>query len=269
MKSFEKYWYSFLMGMQSAMEYRANFFLSIFAAIIPIFIQTVLWISVYKNSANSVVFGYTFAQIIQYTVIAQLVSRFIRTDFEYEINEDIKTGGLNKFIVRPIGYFTYKLFCFLGQKVVNLFMITILFTICIFLLKYWLGSTVTSIGIVGFCITLILSLTLNFLIFFCVSTLGFWLIEIGFLFEAVRIVIITLSGGIFPLSIFGLKVISVLDWMPFKYTINFPVDVLNSQIVGWSLIKGIGIQLGWILALLILSNLFWHIGSKKYVAVGG
>ncbi|HEX2926437.1 MAG TPA: ABC-2 family transporter protein [Ruminiclostridium sp.] len=269
MKSSNKYIFSFQIGMQNAMEYRANFFLSIVAAIVPIFIQTFLWISVYKNSDNSVVFGYSFAQIIQYTVIAQLVSRFVRTDFEAEINEDIKNGGLNKFIVRPIGYFTHKLCCFMGQKVVNLVVMMILFITSILLLKFSLGVAITGQAIAAFVVSLLLSLCLNFLIFFCISTMCFWLNEIGFIFEAVRIIIITLSGGIFPLSIFGSKVVSVLEWMPFKYTINFPVDVLNSQITGWATVGGIFIQIGWILLILLLANLFWYIGSKKYIAVGG
>ncbi|ACL76683.1 ABC transporter permease [Ruminiclostridium cellulolyticum] len=269
MRSSNKYLFSFQIGMQNAMEYRANFFLSILAAIVPIFIQTFLWISVYKNSGNSVVFGYSFAQIIQYTVIAQLVSRFVRTDFEAEINEDIKNGGLNKFIVRPIGYFTHKLCCFMGQKVVNLVVMMILFITSILVLKFSLGVVLTGQAMAAFTISLILSLCLNFLIFFCVSTLCFWLNEIGFIFEAVRIIIITLSGGIFPLSIFGAKVVSILDLMPFKYTINFPVDVLNSQITGWGIARGLCIQVGWILCIALLANIFWLIGSKKYIAVGG
>ena len=36
-----------------------------------------------------------------------------------------------------------------------------------------------------------------------VSCIAFWLAEIGFLFEAVRIVFIALSGGIFPLAVLG------------------------------------------------------------------
>lgn len=269
MKVSKKYWFSFIIGMQSAMEYRANFFLSIFAAIVPIFIQTFLWISVYSNSSSSIVFGYSFAQIIQYTVIAQLVSRFVRTEFEYEINDDIKNGGLNKFIIRPIGYFTYRMCCFMGQKVVNLVIMIFLFIISIFTLKFFLDSIITVEAIVGFCVSLILSLCLNFVIFFCVSTICFWLNDIGFIFEAVRIIIITLSGGIFPLNIFGSKVVSVLNYLPFKYTINFPVEVLNSQITSLDLIKGLFVQTGWIMAILMLSNLLWYIGSKKYIAVGG
>ncbi len=268
MKGFDKYYYSFLIGMKSSMEYRANFFLSILSALFPIFIQTFLWISVYKNSSSPVIFGYSFAQIIQYTVFAQLVSRFIRTDFEYEINDDIKNGGLNKFIIRPIGYFTYRLCCFLGQKIMNLIMIIVLFIFAFFLFRYFLGSIITIENILGFIIALILSLCLNFLIFFCISTLGFWFTEIGFLFEALRIVIIALSGGIFPLKIFGPAVASILDWMPFKYTINFPVDILNSQDPGWALIKGYFTQIAWIITLLLLAKLCWRIGSKKYVAVG-
>ncbi len=269
MISLEKYYRSFLIGIQNAMEYRANFLISIFSAIVPIFIQTFFWLSIYRSSEHSVIFGYTFSQILNYTILAQLVSRYVRTGFEYEINEDIKNGGLNKFIIRPIGYFTYKFFCFIGSKTVNFLIISILITVSIFLLTVNVGTSITLLSITYFVYSLILALSLNFLIFFCISTLCFWLSEIGFLFEAVRIIIITLSGGIFPLDIFGLKIVRVLSCMPFKYTISFPVELLNNKITGFQVLQGFSIQILWIIFFLILSVILWKIGTKKYTAVGG
>ena len=269
MNSLEKYYRSFLIGIQNAMEYRANFLISIISAAVPIFIQTFFWLSIYRSSDHSVIFGYTFPQILNYTILAQLVSRYVRTGFEYEINEDIKSGGLNKFMIRPIGYFTYKFFCFMGSKAVNFLIISILIAISIFLLVVNAGSSITLLSIQYFVYSLILALSLNFMIFFCISTLCFWLSEIGFLFEAVRIIIITLSGGIFPLDIFGRQISGFLSLLPFKYTISFPVELLNNKITGIQALTGFSIQIFWILFFLILSVFLWKAGTKKYTAVGG
>jgi ABC-2 type transport system permease protein len=269
MNSLEKYFRSFLIGFQTALEYRANFLISIISAIVPIFIQTFFWLSIYRSSGNAVVFGYTFSQIISYTVLAQLVSRFVRTGFEYEINEDIKTGGLNKFIIRPMGYFTYKLFSYMGSKIVYFIMIAVLIAVSIVVLMLNVGSSVTALSTVYFMISLTFALILNFMIFFCISTLCFWLSEIGFLFEAIRIIIITLSGGIFPLDIFGKDVVGVLNYLPFKYTISFPVELINNKITGVNALSGFIIQDAWIIFFLFLSVVLWKAGSKKYIAIGG
>ena len=52
---------------------------------------------------------------------------------------------------------------------------------------------------------LALAVTLNFLIFYCISAMAFWIVEVGFLFEGIRIVFVLLSGGIFPLEVFGTR----------------------------------------------------------------
>lgn len=269
MNSSEKYFRSFLIGIQTAMAYRASFFMSLIAAIVPIFIQTFFWLSIFRSSTNSVIFGYTFSQIINYTFLAQLVSRYIRTGFEYEINDDIKNGGLNKFLVKPIGYFTYKFFCFMGSKIVNFLIMSILIAVSLFILLINIGSSITILSVFYFVFSLVLALSLNFMIFFCVSTLCFWLSEIGFLFEAIRIIIITLSGGIFPLDIFGLKIVKFLNFLPFKYTISFPVELLNNKITGFPVFIGFITQILWIVFFLFFSKILWRLGSKKYIAIGG
>lgn len=45
--------------------------------------------------------GYSYTEIIVYTLLAGLVSKLVITGFEYQINEDIKDGGLNKYLIRP------------------------------------------------------------------------------------------------------------------------------------------------------------------------
>ena len=40
--------------------------------------------------------------------------------FETQINEDIKLGGLNKYLVKPVGYCRYQFFSFLGEKLPQL-----------------------------------------------------------------------------------------------------------------------------------------------------
>ena len=80
-----------------------------------------------------------------------------------------------------------------------------------------------------FLVTLALAMTLNFLIFYCISSMAFWIVEIGFLFEGMRIVIILLSGGIFPLEVFGERFVQITNLLPFKYTVSYPINVLNGK----------------------------------------
>jgi ABC-2 type transport system permease protein len=268
-KPYYKYVKSFALGAQSAMEYRADFLLGMVSAVWPIFIQFFLWTSIYGGSGQQSLFGYTYTQMIAYTIMANIVQRLTRTGFEYDMNDDIKNGGLDKFIVRPIGYFQYRMATFVGGKLSQFAMMFLVMIGAIAVINTLYGGVIAPLNVPWFIFSLLLAFVLNFIIFFCVGMIAFWLVEIGFFFEAVRIVFIAFSGGIFPLDVFGEKAVAIMNFLPFKYTVNFPVDVLSGRVEGPDILVGCLIQLAWIVALSIASQLLWNQGQKKYVAAGG
>ena len=64
MGSLSKYIKSFQMGLQSAMEYRTDFFLSILSGGFIILIQCFFWTAVFSSSDNPIVYGYTYPQML-------------------------------------------------------------------------------------------------------------------------------------------------------------------------------------------------------------
>lgn len=264
-----KYRRAYAIGMQNALEYRMDFFLNMVSAFFPIFIQVFMWTAIYQKTGQGAVFGYTFSQMIVYTVLASLLNRLLRTGFEYEISEDIKTGGLNKFIIRPIAHFPYRLAVFLGQKTIHTALISVVLCGVVFASVKVTGLPIGPMQVLAFLPAFVLAFVLNFVLFYLVSAIAFWLTEIGFFYEAVRIVFIALSGGIFPIDVLGEDAARVLRLLPFQYTINFPVDVLNGRIAGADAVRGLLVQILWILLMSGLTAWVWKVGSRKYVAVGG
>jgi ABC-2 type transport system permease protein len=264
-----KYTRAFEMGFQLALEYRLNFVISLISAAYPIFIQTFLWTAIYASSSQAVVYGYTYRQMIAYTFLAGLITRIVRTGFEYDIMDDIKNGKYSRFLVQPLGYFPYRLCSYFGQKVPNLTIIlAILVVVLIGLNTFW-GVSIELVRVLAFLLALALAVALNFLIFYCISSVAFWIVEIGFLFEGIRIVIILLSGGIFPLEVFGQRFLQIVNLLPFKYTVSYPINVLNGGVSGVQIWEGMGLQVLWIGICWGIANLLWRVGQKRYVAVGG
>jgi ABC-2 type transport system permease protein len=268
----KKYTKTFELGFETALEYRLNFLLSLVSAAFPVIIQTFLWTAIYTSSGTTgdqTIYGYTYRQMIVYTFLAGLVSRIIQTGFEYDIQEDVKSGKYSKFLVQPLGYFPYRLSSFFGQKVPNSLMILGILAIVLTTLSVVFGITLEFWRVLVFLLTIVLALALNFLIFYCISAMSFWIVEVGFLFEGIRIVTILLSGGIFPLEVFGERFVQAMNFLPFKYTINYPINVLNGRMpadqIGW----GILAQCFWIGVCWLLAQYLWKIGGRRYVAVGG
>jgi ABC-2 type transport system permease protein len=265
----KKYIKSFELGFETALEYRVNFLISLISAAYPIFIQTFLWAAIYRSSTEAVVYGYTFRQMIAYTFLAGLVTRLVRTGFEYEIMDDVKSGKYSKFLVQPLGYFPYRLTSYFGNKLPGQLMILGILVLVLAGLNTFWGLTLEFPKVLAFLAALILAVVLNFLIFYCFSAVAFWIVEIGFLFEGIRIVTVLLSGGIFPLEVFGDGFVQVTRFLPFMYTVSFPINVLNGKITGSEIVQGMVIQLVWIGLCWMLANLLWRQGNRRYVAVGG
>lgn len=266
---FLKYRKSFTTAVKAAFEYRINFFLSLAGAVSPVVIQTALWIVLYQGGGEGdALFGFTFPQMIAWTVIAQLVSRLVRTGFEYEVNTDIKTGSLDRYLVRPVSYFGFRLFSFLGDKLAQTLFSCVLLAAAVAVLGAATGFAVSGSSIALFSLALVLAFVLNFLLFWCVGLAGFWLTEIGFLFEAVRIVIIAASGGIFPLSVFGPEGERLLSLLPFRYTIQFPADLLAGRIPETLILRQFALAVFWIAVLTIAARFVWKCGIRRFAAVG-
>lgn len=264
-----KYFKSFELGMQSAMEYRADFLMSLLSGSFAIIIQCFLWTAVYGSGGASNYYGYTYGQMMTYTIMAGIVTKLVSTGFEYEIADDIKNGGLNKFIVQPMNYFIYRISCFFGRKSLQLVFIMALTAVVLFIFNSFFKLDTSLTRLLLFLPPIFAALVLNFFIFLCVSTLAFWLTEIWAAFMGVNLVINILSGGIFPLEIFGSGARQVFDLLPFKYTIYYPISILNGRILPEEVLHGLLVQGVWIVLLFLFSKLLWRMGMKKYVAVGG
>jgi ABC-2 type transport system permease protein len=278
-----KYLGSFSMGLRGALEYRANFFVSLLGAVSPVVIQVALWTCLYApvpsgtshaeaSSGGDTLFGFTYAQMLGYVVISNIVSRLVRTSFEYDLNSDIRNGGLDRFLVKPIDYLGFRMAQFMGGKSAEAVFMGFFLAASVAVLSaatgFGPGGAAGVAAVLGFAAALVLAFVLNFLVFWCVGLLGFWLTEIGFLFEAVRIVIITASGGIFPLSVFGPGGEAVLRALPFRFTIQFPTEVLCGRVAGAGLAQGLCLAALWVAALYCLSRALWAIGLRRFVAVG-
>lgn len=259
----------FQMGVEKSLEYRANFFLSLLSAVFPIIIQTFLWNYLYGHSDAAAMTGYSYTQIIVYTLLAGMVSHLVSTGFEYQMNTDVKNGGLNKYLVRPVNYRSYQFFSFLGEKAPQLMILLMVAACLIGFSVAVLGLTLSAGRVLIFLISLVLALVLNFFIFYCVALMSFWLTDVNLMFGTVSVVLVVVSGGIFPMDIFGERIAALIRLLPFGYTTQFPVNIINGRF-DWGQ-TGIGFlcQIFWIVCFGVLGELLWKRGLKRFTAVGG
>lgn len=148
-------------------------------------------------------YGYNFSQMIAYVVIASLVGRVVNTGVENTINNDIHSGGLAKYLVKPIGYIPFRMINTFGTKLFSLGVLVVFAVATITVLHLTIGFTLALEHLLLFIPALLLGLALNFFVFFIVSMMAFWLTEVGAFFMTIQVIIMVLSGGVFPITVLG------------------------------------------------------------------
>lgn len=253
----------------NTLEYRLDFFFDLISKFFPAVIQWFMWTSIFSNSSDKVIMNYTYDQMILYTIISVFVASFISVNIHWGIAEEIKNGILSKYIILPLKYFWYKVFQFVGSKLVSLSIVGI--GICIVL--YWFQSTgyvtVTVRRTGAFLAIVLLALALQYLIYYCVAGIAFWLGECGGVFTVINVISLIISGAVFPLDIFGRYVVKISQFFPFYYITYFPTNVVIGKVSQGQIQNAICVMIIWFILLSCLSVLIWKKGLRKYIAAGG
>jgi ABC-2 type transport system permease protein len=268
-KIIKKYAAAFKLEMQSVMEYRMDFIMSLISGGFTVIIQFFLWTAIYGDSQETELFGYEYSQMVVYIVMAAIMARITATGFEYDIMTDIMEGNLNRFFVQPVGHMPYRIIGFLGRKAVECLMVIIIAAGLLILLSFTVGAEFNFINILIALALAPLSLLINCMMFYCISATSFWLTWGWGVFNGLGVVTTILSGGIFPIDVFGERMVSILRFLPFQYIIYFPLNIVVGNASRADILEGVAMQLAWILILWALSQLYWRVGMKKYIAARG
>jgi ABC-2 type transport system permease protein len=265
-----KYAAIFRVGVQSSFAYRSDTFLMVISIGVSVVLQLVLWRAVFSQSLRPLVYGFSFQQMVSYTLLCNVIPKITRASFEYEMAEDVKMGGIGRFLVAPISYFGYRLFAFLGANAVNLTLALIVIVIASQVVTFDHDSAWVHSGhLLAFTGALGVALILNFLFFFLIGLASFWTVEAWGVFEAARILVLILSGGIFPLEIFGSFWRNAFLWLPFPYAVYFPIQVITGRLPTNAILHGLLVQVIWTLLLGVAAIHIWNRGARRLVTVGG
>lgn len=246
--------------------YRLNFVMWRVRNLLQLLTIYLLWATITSQSAN--IFGYTKAEMLTYILGASFLTAVVISSRTQEMGDNINSGDLSIFLIRPINYFGYFLSRDLGDKAMNVIFSILEITLVYLVLKPPIFIQTNFINLAFFIISITLALLLNFLIGSLLGMLGFWSPEIWAPRFLMYIVLGFLSGGNFPLDIFPRQIVNYLQLLPFTYLLYFPMKIYLGQIAFFQIIQGFLVTLIWILFIYFILKTVWIIGLKKFGAEG-
>lgn len=262
-----KYFKAFTVSVQNALEYKENFICTILFSMIPCITNLLLWYAVLKSGNGSL--GMNLSKLISYYLCVLFVDNLTCNNLVWKIPQDIRSGDLNKYLIKPVKFRGYMLFSEISQNVIFFVMIGIPMLICMFIFRAKLTLSINIVNLVFFVAAIIIGYLINFLLNYLLCTLAFYMTDISSLCISVDVLKGLVTGKVFPISLVPKALYSVLIVTPFQFVCYFPVMILLNEYSVYEMMEQVLLGCGWVMILYVLSRVIWKKGLNKYSALGG
>jgi ABC-2 type transport system permease protein len=244
--------------------YRAELVVWILSTTMP-FIMLALWSAVARDGP---VGRFGQAEFTTYFLATFIVRQLTGSWISWQINFEIRHGTLSARLLRPL----HPAIAYAAESL-SILPLRFAAALPVVVLALALGSgsalprdsatwTVWLVAILG-------AWAIGFLASFSIGCLAFRIESSLKVMDVWLVLFWVASGYLVPIELFPAPARLVLDWLPFRYQIGLPVELLTSAHDPSAAAALVVRQWAWVAALLALAVLSWRSGVRRYAAYGG
>jgi ABC-2 type transport system permease protein len=245
--------------------YRAEIVIWILTGSVPL-IMLAIWIG--KAQAGGGTVGSFSAQdFAAYFLSAWLSQQMIVAWVSWELDFQIRQGTLSSKLLRPLNVFWEYVAMHIAERLVRLPIILVVLMAGLLLVP---GTQITPDlpHALVYALSITLAWMIRFQIAYCIGLLTFWFDRATAIEDLYYTIAAFLTGAFAPLEFYPPAVRAAIEWLPFPYTIYYPVRILNGALDWPTTLRVLGVQLVWVLVFGVLRTLLWRRGLQRYGAVG-
>lgn len=253
-------------GLATMLQYRGEIFLwAIWGVIYPA-VAIAMWSAALSGSDSGTIKGFDQHQFAAYFLLTMLVGHFGTAWDAYEMGYMVRSGRMSTSLLRPILPMWSSVAGNLAYKVVTLSLLVPIWVVFAFFTKPEFNTTGAHIvlGIPA----LIFGSALNYLWGYNIACLAFWTTRVDAISEFWFGGSLVFGGRLAPLALLPVAMQWVAAFLPFKWILWFPSEVLTGRIRLGDAALGLLGQIAWLAAGVLVFRLVWHAGLKRYSAVG-
>jgi ABC-2 type transport system permease protein len=251
-------------GFAEAVAYRAEMIIWLLSTTMPLVMLALM--SAISREAPLGRFGQ--ADFAAYYLAALVVRLNAGAWVIWELNFEIRQGTLAYRLLRPIHPLVAWAAGNLGVMPMRL-LITVPIATTAVLAVGADHFTHDPLLLALFPVTVFGGWLITFLAMAVIGSLAFRLDNATALFEVWLGLYMLLSGYLVPLEFFPGWLAEATRWLPFRYMLAFPVELVVGMTSRASALAQLGVQAAWIAALLAGASLSWRAGVKRFGAFGG
>jgi ABC-2 type transport system permease protein len=251
-------------GFSQAVAYRSEFLVWILSTNMPL-VMMVLWTAVAKEAP---VGRFGQSEFTAYFLATLLVRLVTSSWVVWEMNFEIRQGAMSMKLLRPINPVTGYLADNLAAVPMRALVSLPIAAVALFVVGgehltrdpvQWLVFPLSLAG--AFLMTFLVGSAIGALGFFWESSLSVFELWLGLYF--------VLSGYILPLEFLPPWLHGVVQWLPFRFLLSFPVETVLGLVPRDVTLQALAVQVAYVIAFALLSTLLWRRGVRRYAAYGG
>lgn len=250
----------------SNVTYRGAIVVWMLISLIRTGIALLMWLA----SSNAVIGGYTKEEIISYYVVIMFAEWFLMWNPFHPIAEEIRSGYILTLLIKPLNYakawfakeagFKITAMGILAVATVFVFSMLKILNLHIKLIPGWDWLLVIPAMITGIIISFFTTMSM--------VTLAFWFTEVEYVNFLFWTIFIFLGGLWMPVSFLPGWAKTINMFLPFRYELSFPMEILFHKIGGAELLISLLMAGFWSIALWTLYKFLWKKGVRAYSAFG-
>jgi ABC-2 type transport system permease protein len=251
-------------GLADAVAYRAEFLVWLLSTNMPL-VMLALWSAVARDGP---VGRFGQEEFVAYYLAALVVRLLTGAWVIWELNFEIRQGTLSFRLLRPV----HPLVAYAAENVAAV-PLRLVLSLPVTLLLLWLvgGTRITHdpllLGL--FPVAVVGAWLITFLSMAIVGALAFWIESATSLFEIWMGLFGVFSGYLVPLSLFPDWVANLARFLPFRYMLAFPVEMLIGMESRSQALFELGVQWLFVGLLLAGASAMWRLGMRRFAAFGG
>ncbi|MDJ0752193.1 MAG: ABC-2 family transporter protein [Ardenticatenaceae bacterium] len=248
-----------------SVTYRAQLVIWVLSGILPLIMMTV-WITVAQDQPGGQINGFDQTAFISYYLAVTIVRRLTGVWIIWDIDEDIRQGTLSAKLLRPLHPTHNYLTMAVTDKPVEL-----LFILPPVALAAWLTGAQYNFSpqnMLLFGVAIIGAVGIEFGVTMAIGALAFWITQMMSVMEVWFFSRAFFSGWIIPIAMFPDFLQDILLFLPYRYVLSFPIELLLGRLNSADIGLGFVVQWGWVAFLFLLFPKLWRRGVSKYSAVG-
>ena len=244
-------------------EYRLQVLIWILTIVLPL-IMLAGWLSIAESGP---VGSYDKTAFIAYYLAALIVRNMTGMWFIWEMDSEMRLGTLSFRLLKPMDPMVHFMAIALSSRPLRMLLLAPIAIAAVLWIPNlnWASDPLT---LVLFVASLVGAWAILFLMQYTIGLTGFWITRTIGVNDAWFFTYSLASGYLVPLDLYPPLVQSVLQYLPFRYTMSFPIEILTQKLTVSATLAGIGLQWFWVVIIYGVCRWVWRRGLVRYSAVG-